>query len=817
MPLTHQKNVLRVFLASPTDLVDERRETKKIVDRINSTMREFSWDIELLAWEDRTPEFGRPQARINEYVDACDLFLGILWRRWGSPSGNFTSGFEEEFERAVNRRRKSESPEILIYFKSVKDTSDPGEQLRRVLAFRETVKQRRELLYGQFSTTSEWSDTCYHALLRHLLKRAFSRSWAPQSTASIIATSRLGNETPTGLPGTGTQLPEQLIRVSEALRNATREATAAQFNARLLALEDFYLVRFHLLGASLLHESVSRATLSNHTANLVYRYRDALGTLTGAEVWLAIESLLCDGNSYVPGWYWVDSLSNEKAAQLLENIAISHRDYEVRKATMNLLASRPFLAGMTRTNELVTAALVQPERQAIALSYAARYGDTKTADIIASQINDMPEIIQEVAYDIIGQICWKHDPNQLLDRLLDDKIEFKCRLTTFIDQANDTLDHTKLRQLLRHKSSDVRLMVAGALARKTLLTTEESKALLNDSDLRVRAIGIRRLIALGEPLTAKIIREILADELKTEPKASSPLMLSKQDTPRPDDLVEELFSTLSYSQLNELVHWFGIDGPIAYKVLGLKHFDRFGVRVRQDLADRFKSFYETEKRLLSEIYRGVLDEHGVSDARVISSVEDALEKQFARWSKLDKFITSQFASAAWAALAKNGSASDLEFARQHLNSEDHAISEAALKLVSRFGDESDVKPLLALADREYGDITERAAKAALSLSQDRWVRAKQYLDRGSVPFLRVGIDALSTHTDFLSRWPELRPYLFVDNTNVRLGTAKLICTRLGYTDLVKLMNQCLEDETYYYDVITVLDRFLYGPVAWHSV
>ena len=807
-------NVLRVFLASPTDLAEERKAAKAMVDRLNSTIRQIGWTVELLAWEDRLPGFGRPQAQINEDVDACDLFLGILWRRWGSPSGSFTSGFEEEFKRAVSRRRQLESPEIWIYFKSVEDTSDPGEQLRRVLAFRERLEQQRELLFGQFRTITEWRETCHDALLKYVLKRVSPGVPEIQSTASTTAPSRPGNSIQAGPLGTEPQLPEQLRRVSEALRDAAREPSSARFNEQLLALEDFDLVRFHLLVASLLYERVSRDPLSNHAANLVYRYRDALRTLTGAEVQLALESLLCEGNSNVPGWYWVKGWSDERVAQLLENIAMAHQDEEVRTSTLDLLASRPVLPGMTRTNELVDAALGQPSMRTAALSYAALYGDSRTADIIDSRISDMPEILQGVASEVIGQILTRHDPNQLLDRLLDRKGASYDGLITFIGEASDTLDDAKLRLILGHESSKLRLMAADRLARKDLLTAEEAKALLDDSDLRVKAIGIRRLIMLGEPLTANYIRELLADDLKAKPETLSILMLGARDVPRPDHLVEELFSTLSYDELIRLVNWFGLDGRVAYKVLGLKHFDRFGDRVRKDLADRFKTFCETGKRSLRESFSAVLNKHPVSDARKIATMEHAVEKQVAELSKLDKFITSEFTRAAVAALAKNGSASDLPIARQHLNSEDRASSEAALELVSRFGNESDVEPLLAIAEREYGDIAERAAEIVLALSADRWIRAKQYLKRKAIPFLRVGIDALSTHTEFPSRWPELVPYLSVDNASVRLETAKLCCSRLGHADLVDLMNQCLEDGTYYYDVITVLDRSLYGPMAW---
>ena len=225
MPLTQQMNVLRVFLGSPSDLKAERKATKGVVvDRINPIIREFGWTVELLGWEDLPPGFGRPQAQINADVDACDLFLGVLWRRWGSPSDEFKSGFEEEFERAISRRKRSESPEIWIYFKRVEDTSDPGEQLQQVLAFRKKLEQRRELLFKEFDDTSEWAMICHDALLSYVLKRVFPGGIPEiQSVASITAPSRPDGAMQTHLSGTEQRLPEQLSRVSVAIGDAAKE------------------------------------------------------------------------------------------------------------------------------------------------------------------------------------------------------------------------------------------------------------------------------------------------------------------------------------------------------------------------------------------------------------------------------------------------------------------------------------------------------------------------------------------------------------------------------------------------------------------
>ena len=139
-----QRNILTVFLASPGDLQEERNITRLSVERVNKILsRRVRWQIELLGWEDTLPGYSRPQALINKDVDSCDLFLGILWRRWGQDTGKYSSGFEEEFIRARERRRKTGKPEIWLFFKTIDEESvkDPGDQLKKVLRFKKNQIQ----------------------------------------------------------------------------------------------------------------------------------------------------------------------------------------------------------------------------------------------------------------------------------------------------------------------------------------------------------------------------------------------------------------------------------------------------------------------------------------------------------------------------------------------------------------------------------------------------------------------------------------------------------------------------------------------------
>jgi hypothetical protein len=89
------RNVLTVFIASPSDLAPERQRAFEVVAEVNDVLRSTNWAIELLGWEDTLPGFGRPQALINRDVERCDLFIGAVWGRWGSPPSQdslFSSG-----------------------------------------------------------------------------------------------------------------------------------------------------------------------------------------------------------------------------------------------------------------------------------------------------------------------------------------------------------------------------------------------------------------------------------------------------------------------------------------------------------------------------------------------------------------------------------------------------------------------------------------------------------------------------------------------------------------------------------------------------
>jgi hypothetical protein len=170
-------NRIQVFLASPGGVEAEREAVRAVATELNKSLSEHGWDIEVLGWEDRGPATGRAQADINADVDRCQIFVGLLGSRWGTPTGSSSSGFHEEWLRAKDRYDKSGVPELWLYFKTTDllDTSEP--QQSQVLDFRAQVEDSEAAFHKPFQSTDEFETLFRSRLLTEVLERTrLSRS-----------------------------------------------------------------------------------------------------------------------------------------------------------------------------------------------------------------------------------------------------------------------------------------------------------------------------------------------------------------------------------------------------------------------------------------------------------------------------------------------------------------------------------------------------------------------------------------------------------------------------------------------------------------
>lgn len=168
---------LRVVLASPGDVSREREEAARVVDELNRTVaRSTELYLELHRWEtDVYPGFHAegPQAHIEEVlaIEEADMFVGLFWKRFGSPALGRNSGTEHEFWKAYAAWKERGSPYVAFFFKTAaffpKNAAE-AEQLNMVMQFKENFPQ--EGMYREFSKSATFSGMFREGLLEVMKK-----------------------------------------------------------------------------------------------------------------------------------------------------------------------------------------------------------------------------------------------------------------------------------------------------------------------------------------------------------------------------------------------------------------------------------------------------------------------------------------------------------------------------------------------------------------------------------------------------------------------------------------------------------------------
>jgi hypothetical protein len=140
--------VLQVFVASPSDVAEERVSVETVITHLNQVWsKNLGITFELLKWETNVrPTFSSdPQTAINEQIDPnYDVFIGIFWGRFGTRTPRASSGTQEEFERAYARFQQSKTPEIMLYFKDapIAPSKVDTQQLQQVQDFRTSISAK---------------------------------------------------------------------------------------------------------------------------------------------------------------------------------------------------------------------------------------------------------------------------------------------------------------------------------------------------------------------------------------------------------------------------------------------------------------------------------------------------------------------------------------------------------------------------------------------------------------------------------------------------------------------------------------------------
>jgi len=588
------RKIIKVFLGSPGDLEEERKAAKVIVDEENANhANALGYQIDLVGWEDTVSQRRRAQDAINVDLDQCEYFVGLMWKKWGTPPGTnghpYSSGFEEEYRRSVERHEKSGKPEISLLFKDIPkdDLSDVGKQLEKVLAFQKEINEEKKQYYQKFHDLRDFEQR-FRAIIAKILKD------------QQLEDSRSEAQEP--------QQPRQKDERRKDQQSADKQSQMFDSGA-MGFIEDFVakehdgdnaysaaeVARFRLFACSVSQSGNDIIQLGTHDANLIYR--DLRGVefstreLSGL-ISTALESL--DSNT-VPLWHWIFLPSysikrdlpfhtlwggekhRRNAFKLLESLSVAPKDFESSFGSTEF-AEFWFSEGVS--DELVIAALEYlgvVGDEGLQIDWA-QFVSSSEANVSRAAVRSLAGIKSQISTTDALRFVAEHE-----------SVDLGSDLTGELLSNINTIETEVLRACLKNRTRTFRVAIATELSERTALTKADAQLICESAEADIRLIGARALAKLNPGLTLSDVRKLLV-----KPRKSNSLgVLQDRDYPGEEafeDYKVDVLCRMPCQDLHEVQKdesFFSTEATIA---LYRGHFGKVKFDLEKNLLNHFEEF-----------------------------------------------------------------------------------------------------------------------------------------------------------------------------------------------------------------------------------
>jgi Domain of unknown function (DUF4062) len=636
--MANNRKVVQIFLASPGDLQDERQAAKAAVDAFNRRWADWlGIQVELIGWEDTFKRFGRPQEQINLDLDRCEAFIGMMWRKWGSPpGGHYTSGFEEEFERATKNRKSSGRPEMTLFLKKIdaEFLKDQGPDLKKVLTFRERIISERLILFEDFGTLREFEEK----LTSWITSYVQSLKKLEATAASDDTLVRPSDEQPIKTEATPVAYTPLSNEGAKFVREFVTKTERDRESHPILSVD---VARFRLLAAMVAVTGNDETVLGVHDANILFKVRSSLD-LSRQEIQALIDSGLGNiSHEVVPLWYWYVEAGAEESGYLSLSTLTGSQTLRVGALTAMRLIGEPIkpLAPISADNDGIDRAAfvslwLSPssnERVKVAaLEYLSACGDETDLAILTEEYEKRNYQTVGVSVDAIIRINLKQSRERAVRSLIELQPEnIDERLVDEIFAKPASLPTALILGATDHRNPKVRATVVPILTTRNALPTDVAERLLDDSSAAVRFEALRSLIRDGREFPDDKIKSILV-----KPAARGGLGgLFGTYPPTPADkegeLLWERFTKLklraeSEPALGRMLTDATILDHDARFALDFKGFKTRAVTLRLAVDNQFKDEFNAGLRTLEQLLTNT------DTLNRIKSIEEGIRKEMVR-------------------------------------------------------------------------------------------------------------------------------------------------------------------------------------------
>ncbi|WP_455245328.1 DUF4062 domain-containing protein [Petrachloros mirabilis] len=640
MPST--RKIIRAFLASPGDLQEERQAIREVVDEFNeSWANELGYQVELIGWEETVAGFGRPQHLINQDLDRCDLFLGMIWKRWGTPpdnDGEFSSGFEEEFERSMARCEKTGSPEISLFVKQIPDEFmvDPGDDLKKVLEFQKRIIAGKKILFQNFSTVRDMETLARRCITAYVNRvRAETELSEPDELWTKSTRSGSGKAGEDDRGHELSPLSAEGFGFLEGLVERIKQPDS------LDTLEASDVARFRLLANLISKPGNDEMNLGVHDINVLFAAH-----IEGMELGMREKRYLARlgfshlANENVPLWCWYSALADSQFDPAIVSSLFGNDDNEKVGAISVLTALAldiPTADDVIKRDRLIDAWFSDESSTRVrtaALGYLTKCGTAGDLEITKKEYDRSDSGTSRSALEcMIGILFRTGQAKEAQELALESQFEtLNAPLLASVLSGFDGLETSVLLLGLEHRNSQVRLCAMKSLHDRGALDIGMAERLTGDSNALVRDEAVKVLLKLGKPLIEEEIKKILV----LPQKQSRSGLLGLGSTAGSDEAGKELFKQyqldelkrLSEAKLEKKVAASLMYDDAAYFALVERYFRNRADELRRDVDDRFSAYFaERIRRMEAAFGDDVASQNLVKNTR---DFEDYLRKKLTR-------------------------------------------------------------------------------------------------------------------------------------------------------------------------------------------
>ncbi|GAB4022657.1 hypothetical protein GCM10028808_70790 [Spirosoma migulaei] len=796
---------IKIFIGSPGDVTPERQVAHAIINRVNKVVAtNLGVILELLGWEDTLPGPGRPQAIINEDLKQCSFFIGLIWKRWGTPSGKESSGFLEEYKLANELREKGQMNDIWLFFKNIPDDipRQESKQVAQVQDFQQEVYKEQNVFCKSFETTEEWGDLLYDNLIKYLLTRRnydqassqvskLKSSSAPQSENSSIIFSL----------------------------NRFRESVSSHDYTNI-SVFDLSRITMTVQATSYSQFPTSSQKLASNSDLInLYATRETIELNEHEKLYLA-HTLLADSYFLDMGWYWLRDEITDPIG-LLMSCLDSQRTSDLKEAALKILrevAPDEFTNQANKIFKIDDASLQSTIFDIII--------DQPTANDGPLLVRNNEKLDKKKAWKALFQARYQINPDAAISMISKTLLADRNLPTPLVDLFSHASVIT-LRPLLQDEDELIVLATLKAL-KSTVPDTELRSFLENDNfDIAFEAfleLATRKQIEVLEldklVLKRKQVNQAKSDQLSQKKGYSYPGYFSynihtideKVDLAKPHALEATiryiLYNQKNQEELESLLDW-SYAGSVCYSTLVETYYPTYKDTLRTDISSRFERIKAAKKK-----------EPAIQLGKLRLPLRSPIET--------DEFILGNFMINAITVLYQYASELDIPLAIGLLNNpnsgfSNKSVQRLAISIIQKYGSAREVSVVEQwVASSDY--VVQKIAILSIfdhNNPADRLATMVHYLKEGELKFKRLVLTYALINKIELPI-DELIDLLYQKQEGIRLlGLAYLV--QISTTDQLEtlLESYTTTDETnrytlYYYNVVGWLDRILYSPSQFNK-